>query len=206
MVARQLGRPHGVAGYVVGAALRRGNAQVVTAAVAATGVEPGASAADVGFGGGLGLSLLLDRVGPAGTVHGVELSEEMLSAARRRFGEPLAAGRLRLHEATLDRLPLPDASLDAIVTTHTIYFMDDLAPAFSEVRRVLRPGGCVVIGIGDPDAMAAMPFTPYGFRLRPVDAILETARAAGLELRDHQRVGNGERPPHLLVCDPAAIG
>ncbi len=54
-LARQLGRPEGLRGRLVGRGLNRGNRAVVTAAVAATGAGPGQVAADIGFGGGLGL-------------------------------------------------------------------------------------------------------------------------------------------------------
>ena len=79
-LARQLGHPQGLAGRIVGARLDRANARMVAAAVDATRADPGATVADVGFGGGAGLALLLDRVGPGGIVHGVEISEAMRSA------------------------------------------------------------------------------------------------------------------------------
>jgi arsenite methyltransferase len=198
-VARQLGHPQGVAGRLVGAGLNRGNSRDVQAAIEAASVAAGASVADLGFGGGLGLSLLLGRVGPSGIVHGVEVSEEMLAAARRRHGAAVSAGRLVLHQASLDRLPLPDASLDGVVTTNTVYFVDDLGETFAEMARVLAPSGRAVVGIADPEAMAKLPFTQYGFRLRAVDDVLASARAAGLELRSHERIGEGARPFHVLA-------
>jgi arsenite methyltransferase len=198
-VARQLGHPQGVVGRLVGAGLNRGNGRAVEAAVDAASVVAGASVADLGFGGGVGLSLLLDRVGPSGTVHGVEVSEEMLLAARRRHSAAVATGRLVLHRASLDRLPLPETSLDGLVTTNTVYFLDDLTQVFAEMARVLAPSGSAVVGIGDPEAMAKLPFTGYGFRLRAVDDVLASARAAGLELRSHERVGDGARPFHILA-------
>jgi len=197
-VARQLGHPRGLVGRLVGARLRRGNARTVSAAVAAAELRPGQSSADVGFGGGLGLTLLLDRVGPEGKVHGVEVSAEMLAVARRRFRGELSAGRLTLHTAPLDRLPLQDASLDGLVTTNTVYFIDDLVPAFVEIARVMAPGGRAVIGVGDPDAMAKMPLIRHGFRVRSIDELVAAAEAAGLTLVDHQR-SDGVRQPHLLV-------
>jgi arsenite methyltransferase len=202
-VARQLGHPQGLAGRLVGARLNRGNARAVAAAVDAAGVGAGASAADLGFGGGVGLSLLLERVGASGIVHGVEVSDEMLATARRRHPAAISTGRLVLHKGSLDRLPLPEAALDGLVTTNTVYFIDDLPAAFAEMARVLAPSGRAVLGIGDPDAMARMPFTRYGFRLRAVDDVLESARAAGLDLRSHERVGDGSRPFHVLTLGAA---
>jgi ubiquinone/menaquinone biosynthesis C-methylase UbiE len=148
-----------LAGRFVGIGLNRRNARTVKAAVDATGAGAGASVADVGFGGGVGLSLLLDRVGPSGTVHGVEISEGMLAAARRRYAAEVSARRLVLHGGALRHLPLAATSMDGLVTTNTVYFVDDLGEVFAEMARVLRPTGRAVIGVGDPEAMAQMPFT-----------------------------------------------
>jgi ubiquinone/menaquinone biosynthesis C-methylase UbiE len=198
-LARQLGHPQGIAGRVVGARLDRRNARAVRAAVQATHAGAGAVVADLGFGGGGGLSLLLDRVGPPGTVHGVEISEEMLTRARGRYEDAVSAGRLVLHAGSLQRLPLEDGSIDGLVTTNTVYFVDDIDAVFAELARVLAPSGRAAVGVADPDAMAKMPFTTYGFRIRPVEQLLEAARAAGLELREHDRLGGGPRPFHILV-------
>jgi ubiquinone/menaquinone biosynthesis C-methylase UbiE len=190
-----------VAGRLVGIGLNRRNARTVKAAVDATGTGAGASVADIGFGGGVGLSLLLDRVGPSGTVHGVEISKDMLAAARRRYAAEVSARRLALHAGSLQHLPLADSSMDGLVTTNTVYFVDDLGEVFAEMARVLTPTGRAVIGVADPEAMAQMPFTPYGFRLREISELLDSARDAGLELRSHERVGDGPRPSQILVLN-----
>jgi arsenite methyltransferase len=194
-LAKQLGHPQGLAGRVVGRRLNQRNEKAVDAAVAALEIGAGQVVADVGFGGGVGLAALLRS--PAATVHGAEISEEMLRAAGKTYKSELAAGRLRLHAAPMSALPLPDASLDGIVTTNTIYFIADLAPAFAELRRVLAPGGRLAIGIGDPDHMKDLPFTPYGFNLRPVDDVVRQLATAGLTLTDHRRLGPTEGPAHL---------
>jgi arsenite methyltransferase len=205
-IARQLGRPDGIRGRLTGRGLNRGNRREVLAAVAATGLDSGQTAADIGFGGGVGLRPLLDRVGPVGHVHGVELSDTMLAVARRRFSEDVAAGRLSLHRGDLVELPLESSSLDAAITVNTIYFVENLQQAFAEIARVLRPDGRVVIGAGDPVAMARMPFTAHGFTLRPIDDIARLLRASGFDELREERVGNGQRAFHLLVANRAAGG
>ena len=194
-LARQLGHPTGRRGHVVAAMLNRGNRAIVTAAVAALRVEPGETVADIGFGGGLGLGLLLDAVGGSGRVLGADISATMIARARSRYTD----GRLRLHHGTMASLGSPDGSVDAAMTVHTLYFLDELEPSFGEVARVLVPGGRFVVGIGDPVGMEAIPATRYGFRLRPVEAVRAALEAAGLRLVDHQRVGSGEHAQHLLV-------
>jgi arsenite methyltransferase len=67
---------------------------------------------------------------------------------------------------------------------------------------VLRPGGRAVVGVGDPTAMASMPFARHGFRLRPVDDLVRGLQDAGLTVVRHGRVGDGDDAFHLLVAAP----
>ncbi len=202
-LAKQLGRPEGPLGRVVAGRLNRFNQQTVAAAVAATDVGPGQSAADIGFGGGVGIPLLLDRVGASGHVDGVDLSDTMVGSAKRRFREQVDDGLLTLQTGSLAALPLDDASLDAAITVNTIYFLGDLGPAFAELARVLRPGGYVVVGMGDPTAMARLPFTRHGFTLRPVEDVQAALVGAGLDAVKRLRVGDGDDAYHLLVAGRA---
>src|ERR1700733_1368283 len=99
-IAKQLGHPRGVGGRMVGLALNRGNRGFVSAAVQELHADGDALVADVGFGGGVGLKLLLDSVGQSGSVHGVEVSDTMLEQAARRYRRQIAAGRLALHNGS----------------------------------------------------------------------------------------------------------
>ncbi|MDQ4037525.1 MAG: methyltransferase domain-containing protein [Actinomycetota bacterium] len=200
VVAGQLGRPSGPLGRVVGVILNRRNRTTLTAAVQALDLSPGATVADVGFGGGLGLGLLLREVGSTGVVHGIELSKTMLSQATRRHCTQITAGRLRLHEASMTHLPLEDSALDGILTVNTIYFVSDLDAAFAEFARSLKGTGRVIIGFGDPAALADIPFTAHGFRLRPVPEVVDALSSAGLSLESDVRVGDGDSAMHLLVA------
>ncbi len=201
-LAGQLGNPHGLLGKGVAAMLDRGNRAMVAGAVEAAEVAPGAAAADIGFGGGVGLSLLLDRVGAGGTVHGVEISPDMLARARSRFVSEVGAGRLRLLTGSLTELPLADAAVDAAITVNTVYFVPELDRACAELARVVRPGGRVVVGIGDPAAMARMPFTAYGFRLRPVADVIGELERVGFAVEDRV-IEHRPVPAHLLVARPS---
>jgi arsenite methyltransferase len=198
-VAAQLGHPSGIVGRLLSKGLNRGNRGVTEAAIAALGLAPAAVVADVGFGGGIGLRLLLDSASNP-TVHGVEVSHTMLSQAQSMFAEDCSAGRLHLHHGQLTDLPLESASLDGLITVNTIYFVDDLDLAFREIARTLRSAGRAVIGIGDPEAMSKMSFTAQGFHLREVSELKAALARANLELTDHRRVGAGRIPSHLFIA------
>jgi arsenite methyltransferase len=202
-VARQLRHPGGLAGQLVGAMMNRRNGRTIAAAVNALSPQPGTVVADIGFGGGVGLRLLLDRVGAAGQVHGIEISRAMLDRAARRFGGEIADGRLSLHAASLTDLPLPRASLDGAITINTIYFIADLDRAFSELARALRPSRHAVVGVADPEWMSKQPTTEHGFRIRPVSEVLDAAAHAGLVVDEERSLDDGPYPYHLLVFSAA---
>lgn len=198
-LAKQLGHPSGVRGRLVGAALNRGNRQLVKSAAQALQPDDAAAVADVGFGGGVGLTFLLDGVGPKGRVHGVEVSETMLSQAEKRYRRDIDTGRLSLHSASMTELPFADGELDGVMTVNTIYFVADLEPAFMELARVINGTGRLVIGLADPEVMAKLPFTGHGFLLRPVPDVVDALRSTGLNV-EHRRVSDDAASPHLLIA------
>lgn len=200
-IAKQLGHPTGVRGRLVGVALNRGNRRFVSAAVRALQPDETSAVVDVGFGGGVGLKFLLDSVGPSGRIHGVEVSETMLSQAARRYRRDIATGRLVLHSGSMTQLPFTDGALDGALTVNTIYFVAELDRAFKELARVIGSSGRIVIGLADPDAMAKMPFTGHGFHRRPVPDVIDTLRSTGLTVK-HRRVSEGDNAPHLLIATP----
>jgi arsenite methyltransferase len=194
-VAGQLGRPHGILSPFIARALNRGNEKAIAAAVDAAEVERGGVAADIGFGGGVGLQLLLDRVGDDGVVHGIEIADDMLRRAKSKFGRD---GRLRLARGSLTEVPLDDGSVDALITVNTVYFISELDAACHELARVLRAGGRAVIGIGDPEVMAKLPFTKHGFTIRPVGEIAAALDNSGLQV-EQRRIDDKPIPRYLLV-------
>ena len=171
---------------MVGLALNRGNRGFVTAAVQALQADDDAVVADVGFGGGVGLKLLLDSVGRSGRVHGVEVSDTMLKQAAKQYRRDVEAGRLVLHNGSLTGLPFADGTLNGVVTVNTIYFVAELQEAFAELARVTAPSGRIVVGVGDPDTMAKLPFTGHGFRLRPIPEVINALQSAGLTVQDRR--------------------
>ncbi|WP_433574728.1 class I SAM-dependent methyltransferase [Nocardia brasiliensis] len=196
-LANQLANPHGLPSTSVAVHMNRRNRTAIQAAVNATEAEPGDVVADIGFGGGLGISLLLDLVGPDGVVHGIDISRNMVMRARSRFRSETADGRLALARAQLTALPLPDQSVDAAISVHTLYFVPDLPVACAELVRVLRPGGRLIIGIGDPAAMADLPHTMYRFILRPISLISTALEHQGCSV-SHRYFYNGPTPYWLL--------
>jgi ubiquinone/menaquinone biosynthesis C-methylase UbiE len=140
----------------------------------------------------------LDRVGDDGVVHGIEIADDMLRRARSRFGGDVRSGRLVLASGSLTETGLQDGSLDALITVNTVYFISELDAACAELARVLRRGGHAVIGIGDPDVMAQLPFTPHGFTIRPVGEIAAALQNSGLQV-EQRRIDDKPISRYLFI-------
>src|SRR5260370_5648163 len=119
--ASRLGRRTGLRGRGIGNMLNRSNRGEIAMAIAGLEIPSGAVVADLGFGGGVGLELLLALVGDKGQVYGVDLSPTMVSRASRRFRRGVASGRLHLHPWALPQLPPADGSIPGGVTAPPTY-------------------------------------------------------------------------------------
>jgi SAM-dependent methyltransferase len=122
------------------------------------GIRAGDHVLDVGCGSGLVTFEAVARVGAAGRVTGVDLSEGLLARARERAEREGVAARVDLRLADAHALPLPDSSIDAVVSLYAFMHFDRPDVATAEACRVLRPGGRVVIGIGS----APVPWSAAG--------------------------------------------
>ncbi len=107
-------------------------------------LRPGETVLDLGSGGGLDAFLAARKVGPSGRVIGVDMTPEMIDRARAAAAEGGFA-QVEFRQGRLERLPLPDASVDAVTSNCVINLVPDKAAVFREAARVLRPGGRMVI-------------------------------------------------------------
>jgi arsenite methyltransferase len=120
--------------------------------LAALDPRPGERVLDLGVGPGLLAADVAARVGAAGAVCGVDVSEDMLGLAAGR-DLPDGAAPLALSVQPVTELTFPDASFDAAVCTQVYEYVEDMPRALAEARRVLRPGGRLVILDTDWDSI-----------------------------------------------------
>ena len=107
-------------------------------------LSPGEVVLDLGSGGGLDVILSARRVAPGGMAYGIDFLEEMLDIARANAGQAGVANVEFLH-GMIEAVPLPDASVDVVISNCVINLAPDKAPVFAEIARVLRPGGRVAV-------------------------------------------------------------
>jgi ubiquinone/menaquinone biosynthesis C-methylase UbiE len=119
--------------------------------LAALEPAPGESVLEIGPGTGYYSLAVAQRVAPVGTLHVLDLQDQMLKHTSRRAREA-GVGNLEPHQGDARRLPYADASFDAAYLVAVLGEIPDQAAALRELRRVLRPGGRLVVGelLGDP--------------------------------------------------------
>jgi arsenite methyltransferase len=103
-------------------------------------LRPGEVVLDLGSGGGIDVLLSARRVGPSGFAYGLDMTDAMLELARHNAAEA-GAQNVAFLKGEIAAIPLPDASVDVIVSNCVINLAPDKAPVFQEAFRVLKPGG-----------------------------------------------------------------
>jgi arsenite methyltransferase len=112
----------------------------------------GEAVLDIGSGPGLLATEMAQAVGPTGRVCGIDVSDSMLTLARRR-AVPAGSARLEYRHGDACAVPYPGGSFDVAVCTQVLEYVADIPAALAEARRVLRPGGRLLVLDTDWDSI-----------------------------------------------------
>jgi arsenite methyltransferase len=150
--------------------------------VAVAELHPGETVLDLGSGGGLDVLLSARRVGPTGTVYGLDMTDEMLSLAQRNAATARVTN-VHFLKGLIEDIPLPAESVDVVISNCVVNLSTDKPAVLGEIARVLRPGGRV--GISDVVAENRLGETARAERGSHVGciagALSETEYRSGLE-------------------------
>jgi SAM-dependent methyltransferase len=103
-------------------------------------IEPGQTVLDLGSGGGIDVLLSARRVGPGGKAYGLDMTDEMLALARENQRKA-GVTNVEFLKGTIEAIPLPDRSVDVIISNCVINLSGDKNAVLKEAFRVLKPGG-----------------------------------------------------------------
>ena len=107
-------------------------------------LKPGEIVLDLGSGAGFDAFLAAERVGKTGKVIGVDMTPEMVEKARMN-GEKFKISNVEFRLGEIEKLPVPDNSVDVVLSNCVINLSPDKSAVFKEIHRALKPGGRIII-------------------------------------------------------------
>lgn len=159
--SRQLRKPEGILGRLVGSLLNIANRQLNNWTIDLLDIKPTDRVLELGFGPGTGIRKIA-AIATKGSVAGIDFSELMVFKARKLNAAAISSGRVDLKQGDVSSLPYNDESFDKMITVQLLYFCQPPHLFLKEWRRVLKPGGKIAVSFIAKDDMANFKFTKTG--------------------------------------------
>ena len=146
----QARKPSGFIGRLFGNNMARGNEYDARWTISLLNIQPESRVLEIGFGPGVSTQYASEKASK-GFVVGIDHSETMVQAARKRNAKAIEAGRMELRQGDVASIADPDESFDTVFSIHSIYFWPKPVDCLKELKRVLKPGGLLAITIKPKD-------------------------------------------------------
>jgi ubiquinone/menaquinone biosynthesis C-methylase UbiE len=159
-------------------------------------LTPEMNVLDLACGDGFYTRRIAERLGPAGSVTGVDLNLAFLSEARRNAGHRTGRAAIELVKASFDRLPFPDDTFDFVWCAQSLRSLPDPIAVVQHLARVLRPGG--IVAVLENDTMHQV-LLPWPIRLELALRVAEL-RALSEETRNPSKYYVGRSLPAVLAA------
>jgi ubiquinone/menaquinone biosynthesis C-methylase UbiE len=144
LLGAQARRPTGRLGRLFARSMNSGHGPITRWGLSHVSIRNHDRVLDVGCGGGKTIHTVAGMV-TGGTVYGIDYSEDSVAVATSVNRKYIDAGRVEISVASVEALPFPDDSFDLVTAVETYYFWPDIVQTLREIRRVLIPGGVVIL-------------------------------------------------------------
>lgn len=156
VLSQQARKPSGLIGrFLMTNIFNAGNADLNTFVKEMLEIDKSDSILEVGFGPGKLIAEMADST-PDGQVAGIDFSATMLRQAEKTNVHHIQSGRVKLHQGECRELPFADDSFDKLCSINTLYFWDKPEKYLSEMLRVLKPQGKIIIGFHEAEQLARL--------------------------------------------------
>lgn len=190
-IAAQLRKPHNGPAHEIAILMNKGNSAMNRHAIAVLNAQAGDEILEIGMGNGAFVSRITN-VAPNIRYTGCDYSESMVSEAKELNSDLVAGGMATFVQGELQHLPFQNDSFDKVLTVNTLYFWDNFERCLSELNRVLRPDGHLILSIRPKVNMMQYPFVDHGFRLFDADEVIQLLEDSGFQ--DIERTSVQEPP------------
>lgn len=192
--AKQLSNPEGSVGLEVANWLSENNKQGYAEVAGGLGIKSGDRVLEIGFGNGRAVPYVIDK---APDIHyaGIDISPIMVEEATRFNTNYVAVGRAGFYLAGAEQMPFNENSFERVFSVGVIHFWSDPITPLREVRRVLCPGGSMLMGCLAPREAPGFARQEYGIYLRDAGAWKALCRDAGFETADAAMIESQQITP-----------
>lgn len=196
--SEQAGHPSGLLGRIIGRVMVKDTAAANDRALQLLQLGEPCTVLEIGFGQGRTAAKL---IAGGHRVLGVEVSPTMVKQAIARNRRAVRDGRADLVEGDGRTIPFESETADFAFTAHTVYFMSEPQTTLTDIARVLRPGGRLVIAcrVGDDEMPSWM--DPRVYRIPRVDAVRSMLGSAGFECVSHVPGDEATHWTHWFVAE-----
>ena len=200
--ASQFAAPHGLLGHVAGW-LMAGNDGMNARVVELLDIQPTDTVLEIGSGPGRALARSAVQA-TEGFVVGVDVSDVMIAQARHRNRAAIHTGRIELRQAGVSHLPYPDARFEKALAINSYYFWPRPDADLREVKRVLKPGGMLALGLRARDTSRGAMYNRRSLSEEQIAAIAHALARAGFELLRTERARLRNQSAVILLARKTA--
>ena len=189
-IGRQFKNPTGFGGKITTLIMNFQNQKQYKAVVKNIDIQKTDTILDIGFGNGF-LIRKLSKQNPQ-KIYGIDISQDILKVATKKNRKKIEQGKIQLLLADVHSMPLANASIDKAYTVNTVYFWKDVHQVFSEIQRVLKPGGTFFNALYLKNFLEQLPVTRQGYAKYTAEQIEKITANTGLKVEQILEIQPGK--------------